>query len=160
MISSIWIVIWGLYPPPRWHWLQVLDPSGLPVLSRFCSSATPLAEAMQRIAALKMIKVLTFFIGLNISYCTYSLPSVSIQYSASLSIQAQSTNFSRIMRKYFLPIVSVLLLNLIAWTAAKAQRFDQPTSSEIYQKMQKLEVLGNVLYLAAHLARHIYRILP
>ncbi|NNC82530.1 MAG: PIG-L family deacetylase, partial [Flavobacteriales bacterium] len=35
-------------------------------------------------------------------------------------------------------------------TSLEAQRFDQPTSSEIYQKIEKLGVLGNVLYLAAH----------
>ncbi len=49
----------------------------------------------------------------------------------------------------FLRTILVTLVILLM-TGMKAQRFNQPTSSEIYQKIQKLGVLGNVLYLAAH----------
>ncbi|NNK79963.1 MAG: hypothetical protein HKO93_00570, partial [Flavobacteriales bacterium] len=47
-------------------------------------------------------------------------------------------------------LVILFLVLCSSWTVSQAQRFDQPTSSEIYQKIQKLGVLGNVLYLAAH----------
>ncbi len=43
-----------------------------------------------------------------------------------------------------------LLLTVWLATAASAQRPHQPSSAEIYQGIKKLNVLGNVLYLAAH----------
>ena len=48
------------------------------------------------------------------------------------------------MKRFLVPFLICFLLT------AYAQKPDQPSGAEIYQKIRKLNVLGNVLYLAAH----------
>jgi LmbE family N-acetylglucosaminyl deacetylase len=52
-----------------------------------------------------------------------------------------------------MPFRAVVLISLFLTVnlfAARAQQPHQPSSSEIYQSIRKLNVLGNVLYIAAH----------
>ncbi len=50
----------------------------------------------------------------------------------------------------FFSTLKLYFVSLIFCHSSFAQKTSQPTSSEIFQKIQKLNVLGSVLYLAAH----------
>ncbi|NJC25960.1 PIG-L family deacetylase [Neolewinella antarctica] len=49
-----------------------------------------------------------------------------------------------------LPYLSTLLLTIFLCTSVRAQMADRPTSGELYAGIEKLQVLGSALYMAAH----------
>lgn len=107
---------------------------------------------MNSIAHLTFLR--TFALRLILTFALFNLPAVSMNNKTILPVSAMSRFFKRRLPLacHLLPLAYCLLLIVYCLlpTATLAQMPAKPSASDLQQAIRKLNVLGSVLYVAAH----------